>query len=134
MSQFLNEFKEFAMKGNVIDLAVWVVIGTSFGKIVSALVDSVIMPLIGIIMQWKNFADLSFGIGDAQVKYGQLIQSVLDFAIIAFALFVVVKAINTAKEKIAKKEARQEAKQEITKLTTEQELLTEIRDILKKHK
>ena len=132
MSKFFNEFKEFAMKGNVIDLAVWVVIGTAFGKIVSALVDNVIMPLIGIIMQGKNFADLSFGLGEAQVKYGLLVQSIVDFAIIAFSLFVVVKAINTAKEKMAKKEAPK--KQEAPKLTADQELLTEIRDLLKKHK
>lgn len=132
MSKFFNEFKEFAMKGNVIDLAVWVVIGTAFGKIVSALVDNVIMPLIGIIMQGKNFADLSFGLGEAQVKYGLLVQSIVDFAIIAFSLFVVVKAINTAKEKMAKKEAPK--KQEAPKLTADQELLTEIRDLLKKTK
>ncbi len=132
MKKFLDEFKDFAMKGNVIDLAVWVVIGTAFGKIVSALVDNVIMPLIGIIMQGKNFADLSFGLGDAQIMYGQLIQAVVDFAIIAFSLFIVVKAINTAKDKMAKKQPAK--KQEAPALTPDQELLTEIRDLLKKVK
>ena len=134
MSKLLNEFKDFAMKGNVVDLAVWVVIGTAFGKIVSSLVESVIMPIVGILMQGKNFADLALGVGDAQLKYGAFIQAVVDFLIVAAVLFLVVKAINHTKDKMTKKVKKEEAKEEAIKLSAEQELLTEIRDILKKSK
>ena len=134
MSKLLNEFKDFAMKGNVVDLAVWVVIGTAFGKIVSSLVESVIMPIVGILMQGKNFADLALGVGDAQLKYGAFIQAVVDFLIVAAVLFLVVKAINHTKDKMTKKVKKEEAKEEAIKLTAEQELLTEIRDLLKKAK
>lgn len=129
----VQEFKDFAMKGNVIDLAVWVVIGTAFGKIVSALVESVIMPVIGILMQGKNFADLTLGVGDAQLKYGAFIQAVVDFFIVAAVLFLVVKGINTAKSKMAKKKP---VKEEVVvdSLSKDQELLIEIRDLLKKSK
>lgn len=91
------------------------------------------MPLIGIIMQGQNFADLSFGLGEAQVKYGLFIQAVVDFAIIAFALFLVVKAINAAQNKVVKKEEKV-GEPTAPVLTTDQELLTEIRDLLKKAK
>lgn len=134
MSKLLNEFKDFAMKGNVVDLAVWVVIGTAFGKIVSSLVESVIMPIVGILMQGKNFADLALGVGDAQLKYGAFIQAVVDFLIVAAVLFLVVKAINHTKDKMTKKAKKEETKEETIKLTAEQELLTEIRDLLKKTK
>ena len=131
MSKLLNEFKDFAMKGNVVDLAVWVVIGTAFGKIVSSLVESVIMPIVGILMQGKNFADLALGVGDAQLKYGAFIQAVVDFLIVAAVLFLVVKAINHAKDKMTKKKP---AAPETPKGPTTEELLADIRDLLKKNK
>lgn len=131
MSKLLNEFKDFAMKGNVVDLAVWVVIGTAFGKIVSSLVESVIMPIVGILMQGKNFADLALGVGDAQLKYGAFIQAVVDFLIVAAVLFLVVKAINHAKDKMTKKKP---AVPEAPKGPTTEELLADIRDLLKKNK
>lgn len=119
------------MKGNVVDLAVWVVIGTAFGKIVSSLVESVIMPIVGILMQGKNFADLALGVGDAQLKYGAFIQAVVDFLIVAAVLFLVVKAINHAKDKMTKKKP---AAPEAPKGPTTEELLADIRDLLKKNK
>ena len=129
----LQEFKDFAMKGNVIDLAVWVVIWGAFGKIVSSLVEHVITPFVGILMMGANFASLWFGIGEAQIKYGMFIQAILDFAIVAFVLFVVVKGINTAKNKVSKKEKKIE-EEVVASLTKDQELLEEIRDLLKKSK
>lgn len=129
----VQEFKDFAMKGNVIDLAVWVVIWWAFGKIVSSLVEFVITPFVGILMMGANFASLSFGLGDAQIKYGMFIQAILDFAIVAFVLFMVVKAINTAKTKVSKKEKKIE-ETVVASLTKDQELLEEIRDLLKKSK
>lgn len=129
----LQEFKDFAMKGNVIDLAVWVVIWGAFGKIVSSLVEHVITPFVGILMMGANFASLWFGIGEAQIKYGMFIQAILDFAIVAFVLFVVVKGINTAKNRVSKKEKKVE-EEVVASLTKDQELLEEIRDLLKKSK
>ena len=129
----LQEFKDFAMKGNVIDLAVWVVVWGSFGKIVSSLVDNVIMPIVGILMQGKNFADLAISVGDAQLKYGAFIQTVVDFLIVAFVLFLVVKGINTAKDKMSKKKEKVE-EAVVESLSKDQELLSEIRDLLKKTK
>lgn len=92
----LKEFKEFAMKGNVIDLAVWVVIGTAFGKIVSSVVGDVIMPLVWVITGGIDFKGLEHTVGGAVVKYGAFIQSVVDFIIIAFCIFIVVKMMNKA--------------------------------------
>ena len=129
----IQEFKDFAMKGNVVDLAVWVVIGWAFGKIVSSLVEFVITPFVGILMMGANFASLSFGIGEAQIKYGMFIQAILDFAIVAFVLFMVVKGINTTKNKVSKKDKKIE-ETVIATLTKDQTLLEEIRDLLKKSK
>lgn len=122
----LKEFKEFAMKGNVIDLAVGVVIGAAFGKIVSSLVDNIIMPLVGIILQGHNVAAASFKVGNAELKYGAFCQAVLDFLIIAFVLFLAIKAINSMKKKEEAAPAAPPAP------STEEKLLTEIRDLLKK--
>jgi large conductance mechanosensitive channel len=93
------EFKKFALKGNVLDLAVAVVIGAAFGKIVSSLVDSSIMPLVGIILGGYDFKGLSVKIGDATVAYGVFIQNVVDFFIVAFAIFLFVKGIERFKKK-----------------------------------
>jgi large conductance mechanosensitive channel len=107
--KMVDEFKAFAMKGNVLDLAVAVVIGGAFGKIVSSLVADIITPLIGLLMGGVNFSGLSYTLGDAVVTYGVFVQSVIDFVIVAFAIFMVVKGINKAQEKVVKKEEAVEA-------------------------
>lgn len=123
---FIKEFKEFAMKGNVMDLAVGVIIGAAFGKIVSALVDNILMPLIGILMQGKNFSSLSTKVGDAEIKYGLFIQNVVDFVIVAIVLFMIIKAINSSKKK------EEVVVPPPAGPTVDQKLLMEIRDALKK--
>lgn len=123
---FIKEFKEFAMKGNVVDLAVGVIIGAAFGKIVSSLVENILMPFIGILLKGVNFKDLSVKVGAAEIKYGLFLGAVLDFMIIAFVLFLIIKAIT----KFQKTEAAAPAAP--APLTPDQELLTEIRDLLKK--
>lgn len=90
----LKEFKEFAMRGNVLDLAVAVIIGGAFGKIITSLVADVLMPLIGLVLGGINFADLSFTVGAAVVKWGAFVQSIVDFVIIAFVIFMIVRAMN----------------------------------------
>lgn len=122
----MKEFKEFAMKGNVMDLAVGVIIGAAFGKIVSSLVDNLLMPIVGILLQGVNFASLSMKVGDAELKYGMFIGAIIDFVIIAFVLFLVIKAMNNIKKKEAAAPAPPPAP------TMDQKLLTEIRDLLKK--
>ena len=126
----MQEFKEFAVKGNVIDMAVGVIIGTAFGKIVSSFVADVIMPPIGVLVGGVDFTDLAVPLKEAAgaspavvIAYGKFIQTVIDFAIIAFVIFMVVRVINTLKKKA---EAAPAA------LSKDQVLLTEIRDLLKK--
>lgn len=128
----ITEFKEFAIRGNVIDLAVGVVIGAGFGKIVSALVDGVIMPPIGVLVGGVNFADLavtlregSEGVEPVLLKYGLFLQSLVDFMIIAFVIFLVIKAINRMNRKPAPAPAPAAPSEEV-------KLLTEIRDALKR--
>jgi large conductance mechanosensitive channel len=121
-----SEFKKFAMKGNVIDLAVGVVIGGAFGKIVSSLVADIIMPLVGLLLGGINFSSLSFPVGDDVIKYGLFIQSVVDFFILAFSIFMVIRFLNRFK----KKEEEAEVVQEVDK---KEELLTEIRDLLREN-
>ncbi|MCA9354573.1 MAG: large-conductance mechanosensitive channel protein MscL [Candidatus Kaiserbacteria bacterium] len=130
MKGFINEFKAFAMKGNVVDLAVAVVIGAAFGKIVSALVDSIIMPLVGVLLGGKDFSGMSVMVGDATVAYGAFIQSVVDFIIIALAIFVVVKAINKAQGAMEEEKAPEPEKP--AEPSEEVKLLREIRDSLKR--
>jgi large conductance mechanosensitive channel len=96
-----TEFKEFAMKGSVVDLAVGVVIGAAFGKIVDSLVNDIIMPIVGILIGGYDFSKLSVKVGEAEIKYGNFIQTTLNFVIIAFILFMVIKAINKMKRKEA---------------------------------
>jgi large conductance mechanosensitive channel len=134
----LKEFRAFAMRGNVIDMAVGVVIGASFGKIVSSLVDNVIMPPIGLIIGGVDFSQLKLTLkaaaGDAKavtLNYGAFIQTIVDFTIIAFAIFMVIKLMNSAKERLEKKEAQTPA--EPAKPSEEVQLLSEIRDLLKSH-
>ena len=95
----LKEFKEFALKGNVMDLAVGVIIGGAFGKIVTSLVNDVLMPLLGILLGKVNFTDLTIKIGSATVKYGMFIQNIVDFLIVAFCIFLMVKLINKVMKK-----------------------------------
>lgn len=135
----VKEFKEFAMKGNVVDLAVGVIIGAAFGKIVSSLVADVVMPLIGVVIGGVSFVDLKFTLKDAGVNtagkavdavtlnYGTFIQSIFDFTIIAIAIFSIVKIMNAIKRKEEKKEEKT-----VRVASKEEELLTEIRDLLKK--
>lgn len=124
---FLNEFKDFAMKGNVLDLAVGVVMGSAFGTIVTSLVEKIIMPLVGIIVGGVNIADLSVKVGNATLGYGAFLQAIINFLIIAFSIFLFVKAINTATSKF--KKAEEEAAPAVD---PQLELLTEIRDLLAK--
>jgi large conductance mechanosensitive channel len=95
---FLRDFKDFAMKGNVLDMAIGVIIGGAFGKIVSSLVGDIIMPIIGILLKGVDFSTLSFGILSAQIKYGVFLQTVVDFVIIAFVIFLLVKQANKLKK------------------------------------
>ena len=93
----LKEFREFAMRGNVLDLAVAVIIGGAFGKIISSLVNDVLMPLIGLLMGGVNFSSLMTKVGAAEIKWGLFIQSIVDFVIIAFVIFLIVRAMNRMK-------------------------------------
>jgi len=122
----IKEFKEFAMKGNVMDMAVGVIIGAAFGKIVSSLVDDVLMPLVGMIVGKVDFSTLSAKVGDAELFYGRFIQNIVDFLIVAFCIFLVLKGINKMNRK--KEEA---PAPEAPKGPTQEELLAEIRDLLK---
>ena len=122
---FISEFKEFAMKGNVMDMAVGVIIGAAFGKIVSSLVDDILMPLIGIITGGLDFSGLKATIGDASVTYGMFIQNIVDFLIVAFCIFLMLKAINKLNRK------KEEPAPEAPAGPTQEELLAEIRDLLK---
>jgi large conductance mechanosensitive channel len=121
--KFLEEFKKFAMRGNVVDLAVAVVIGSAFGKIVSSLVDGIIMPMIGVLLGGINISNKTLTLGSAVVKWGLFLQSIVDFTIIAFSIFLVIKVLYSLKIKEAEKTPA---------LTTQEKLLTEIRDLLKK--
>lgn len=121
-----KEFKTFIMRGNVMDLAVGVIIGAAFGKIVTSLVNDILMPLIGVLLGKVNFTDLSVKIGSSTIKYGMFIQNIVDFLIVAFCIFVMVKIINKI---INKKEAKKEEK---PVKTDELKVLEEIRDLVKK--
>ena len=119
----VKEFREFAVKGNVVDLAVGVIIGAAFGKIVASMVGDIVMPLVGTLIGGVDFASLAFQLGQAKIQYGKFLQSCLDFVIIAWAIFLAVKLINRLKR---------EEPPAPPPPTREQELLEEIRDLLKK--
>ena len=135
---FIKEFKEFAVKGNVMDMAVGVIIGGAFGKIVTSLVNDVLMPIVGKLTGGISFTDLFVTLGDGEFKtlaaaqeagaavlaYGQFIQNIIDFIIIAFCIFLMIKAMNKMKKK-------EEPAPEAPKGPTQEELLAEIRDLLK---
>lgn len=131
MKTFINEFKAFAMKGNVIDLAVAVVIGAAFGKIVSSLVDNIITPVIGLIMGGVDFSGLSYTVGNAVITYGMFIQAIIDFVIVALVIFMVIKAINHAQDAFDGDE-EEEKEEKPTEPSEEVKLLREIRDNLKR--
>lgn len=122
-----KDFKEFAFQGNVFDLAVAVVIGAAFGKIVSSLVENIITPFIGILSGGIDFSGLSKNIGDAEITYGAFIQSIIDFFIVAFVIFIVIRLLSKLKKK-------EEAVEEVPATDPKEELLTEIRDLLKEGK
>lgn len=144
MSKFLNEFKAFAVKGNAVDMAVGVIIGGAFGKIVSSIVNDIIMPPIGWLIGGVNFSDLKFTLpsvrlGDdtmqaATINYGAFIQTIIDFIIIAFCVFLLVKGINKLASLKKKEDEKPEPAKEEPKPTKEELLLTEIRDLLKERK
>lgn len=118
----LKEFREFAAKGNVVELAVAVIIGAAFGKIVSSLVADIVMPIVGLLMGGLDFSDLSVRVRDAKIQYGKFIQACVDFAIIAWVIFLAVKLINRFKR-------REEAAPAAP--PRDVQLLEEIRDLLK---
>ena len=139
MSKFLNEFKEFAMRGNVLDLAVCGISGGAFGKIVSSDVDDVIMPPIGWLIGGVNFADLKLTLPTVQVageefktatiNYGSFLQTCFDFLIVAFCIFMLIKAVNKLAKK--KEEPKEPEAPKAPEPSTEEKLLMEIRDLLK---
>ena len=122
----IKEFKEFIARGNVIDMAVGVIIGGAFGKIVTSIVNDVLMPLIGVVSGGIDFTGLKFKIGEAEILYGNFLQNVIDFLIIAFCIFILVKIVNKiTKKKEEKVEEKPAAKPD------DVVLLEEIRDLLK---
>lgn len=124
---FIKEFKEFISRGNVMDLAVGVIVGSAFSKIVSSLVDNILMPVIGVIIGGIDFSSLSIDFKTAHIQYGLFIQNVIDFLIVAFCIFIVVKSFN----KLTSKKKKEEIKKEEPKKSDEVVLLEEIRDLLK---
>ena len=132
--KFIGEFKEFIAKGDVLDLAVGVIIGGAFGKIVTSLVDNILMPLIGLIIGGIDFSGLSIKVKDTTISYGLFIQNVIDFLIVAFCIFLFVRIINRMKDKLEKKKVEDETqKVESVEVKKEEKiiLLEEIRDLLK---
>ena len=139
MSKFLNEFKEFAMRGNVLDMAVGVIIGGAFGKIVSSIVDDIIMPPIGWLIGGVNFAELKLTLptvlvaGEefktATINYGSFLQTCFDFLIVAFCIFMLIKAVNKLAKK--KEEPKEPEAPKAPEPSAEEKLLMEIRDLLK---
>jgi len=125
-----KEFKTFAVKGNVIDLAIGVIIGGAFGKIVSSLVNDIIMPIVGVLLGGVNLTNLKLTYGKATVLYGQFIQTILDFFIVAFSIFMVIKLLS----KLKKKKAEEIAEEKAPSIDAKEELLMEIRDLLKKER
>lgn len=142
MSKLLNEFKDFAMRGNVLDMAVGVIIGGAFGKIVSSVVDDMIMPPIGWLIGGVNFSDLKFTLPTVQVageelkaatiNYGNFLQTCFDFLIVAFCIFMLIKVVNKLMNKKKKEEAA--APKPAPEPSNEEKLLMEIRDLLKAQK
>ena len=129
----IKEFKEFISKGNVMDMAVGIIIGGAFTAIVNALVEFILMPIIGVISGGKSLADMSVTVGNAAIGYGAFIQAIIDFLLIALVLFFIIKGLNKAKA-MTEKEEEAPAEPEPEPVPADIELLTEIRDLLKKNK
>jgi len=132
--KFIKEFKEFAMRGNVMDMAIGIILGGAFGKIVSSLVNDVLMPPIGLLIGGVDFSDLSIvmkeAVGDTAavtLNYGSFVQVIIDFLIVAFAIFIFIKSLNSLKKKT------EEAPAPPAEPSKEETLLAEIRDLLKKN-
>lgn len=123
MKKFIKEFKEFISKGNVFDMAIGVIIGSSFSNIVSSVVNDLMMPILGIIIGGHDFSNLSIKVGNSAINYGSFLQNIIDFLIVAICLFIVIKGINKFK--------RKEEKKEIITKSNEEILLEDIRDLLK---
>lgn len=128
MKKIIEEFKQFIARGSVVDLAVGMIVGSAFTKIVSSLVNDVLMPAIGVIIGGVDFTNLTLKFKDATIYYGNFIQNVIDFLIVAFCIFMFVKAINLLTSKARKKEEKKEEKIKSDEVI----LLEEIRDLLKK--
>ena len=146
MKKFLEEFKAFAMRGNVVDMAVGIIIGGAFGKIVSSFVGDIVMPALGLLVGGIDFSDLSVTLKQAvmengqeiapavMLRYGAFIQVIIDFVIIAFAIFMMIKAMAMLQRKKAEAVAETPAPAPEPQISEEQKLLAEIRDIMKKKK
>ena len=130
MKKLMDEFKKFISKGNVLDLAVGVIIGGAFQKIVTSLVNDVIMPLLGIVIGGRDFSNLTIKVKNATINYGIFIQNIVDFLLMAFCIFIFIKLLNSIKDRLEKN------KKEEVKLakSSEEKLLEEIRDLLAKNK
>ncbi len=130
MKKFLREFKEFAIKGNMIELAIGLMIGTAFNAVTNSLVKDIFMPVIGILMGGKDFSGLAVKIGEAEITYGLLVQAIFNFIITALVLFLLIKFIATLKRKPKEEPIVEEVIE--PEISEEVKLLTEIRDLLKK--
>lgn len=131
MKAFIKEFKEFISKGDVMSMAVGIIIGGAFTAIVTSVVDDIIGPLIGLICGGLNFSSLSVGIGDAQLMFGNFIQAIINFLITAIVLFLIIKSFNKMKEKAESLKKKEEQETEAEEPSEEVLLLREIRDSLK---
>ncbi len=135
MKGFFGEFKEFIAKGNVMDMAVGVIVGAAFKAIVDSLVADILMPLIGIFAGAESFAALSVNVGGAVITYGNFIAAIINFLIMAFVMFLIVKGMNKMSEAAAKLKKQKEAEEAaVAEPSKEEVLLTEIRDLLKERK
>ncbi|MBE6040597.1 MAG: large-conductance mechanosensitive channel protein MscL [Clostridiales bacterium] len=131
MKSFMKEFKEFISKGNVMDMAVGIIIGGAFTAIVTALVDSILMPIIGALSGGLSVEQMAWKVGDASIGYGAFLQAVIDFLLVALVLFMIIKALNKAKDAVTKEKEEEAAPEETP---ADIALLTEIRDLLKEKK
>ena len=131
MKKFFDEFKTFISRGNVMDMAVGVIMGSAFTAIVNALVNNILTPLLGIILNGVNFSELSIKVGSTEIQYGMFIQAVINFLLISLVIFCLVKALNKIREKAVKKQEAEEAAEDKAQTTTV-ELLEQIRDLLSK--
>jgi large conductance mechanosensitive channel len=130
LNKGVSEFKEFIMRGDVVDLAVGVIIGSAFGKIVTSLVNDILMPIIGILIGGIDFSNICIEVADAKIMYGSFIQQIIDFLIISLCIFIFIKVI----AKFTRKKDNEEEAVEEVKKSEEVLLLEEIRDLLKENK